>query len=161
MSQTPSHQRQDTWPTNYTPKDTQAIYTFGIPHERQIRTRFELWGRPFHSSLLSAFLPFDVAMKGINSTQLCFHISFLSFVQLTTCFLSSRGQLLDSRKHWLFCLHIQHATHCLFERHTQVSSSEAAVCMFCLSISLHKYMFYNMLNEWLWKYQYTPEIVRL
>ena len=64
---------------------------------------------------LPSFLPFGVAMKGIHSTQLRCHISFLLFVWLTTCFLSSRGRLLDSHKHRLFCLHIQHATHCLFE----------------------------------------------
>ena len=102
-----------------------------------IRACFELWGRPFCSSLLASFfLPFGVAMKGIQSTQLLSHISFLSFVRITTCFLSSWGRLLDSRKHWLFCQYIQHATH-LFEQWTLVSSSGAAVCGFCLSISLH------------------------
>ena len=75
-------------------------------------------------------------MKGIHSTQLCCHISFLSFLRLTNCFFSSRGRLQDSRKRRLFCLHIQHTTRCLFERRTPVSSSEAAVCEFCLSISL-------------------------
>ena len=82
------------------------------------------------------FLPFGAAMKGIHSTQLCCHISFLSFVQLTTCFLSNQRQLLNSRKCQLFCLHIQHTTHGLFEQRTLVSSSEAAVCRFCLLISL-------------------------
>ena len=113
------------------------FYTSRNPHARYIRSRFELWGRPFRSSLLASFfLPFGVAMKGIHSTQLHCHISFLSFVRLTACFLSSRGRLLDSRKRRLFCLHIQHATRCLFERRTPVSSSEAAVYGFCLSISL-------------------------
>ena len=79
---------------------------------------------------------FGVAMKGIHSTQLRCHISFLSFVPLTTRFSSSRGRLLDSRKRRLFCMHTQHATRCLFERRTLVGSSEAAVCGFCLSISL-------------------------
>ena len=78
------------------------------------------------------FLSFSVAMKGIQFTQLCCHISFLSF---TTHFLSSRGRLLNSRKRRLFCLHIQHATRCLFEQRTPVGSSETAVCGFCLSIS--------------------------
>ena len=55
-------------------------------------------------------------------------------------FLSSQGQLLDSRKRRLFCLHIQHTTCCLFKRLTPVGSSEAAVCGFCLSISLHKFI---------------------
>ena len=86
--------------------------------------------------LLSFFLSFGVAMKGILSTQLHCHISFLSFVWLTTCFLSSQGQLLDLRKCHLFCLHIQHTTCCLFERRTPVGSLAAAVCGCCLSISL-------------------------
>ena len=140
ISQTPSQQRRDAWPTNCTPKDAHAsvfFYTSSTPHARHIRTRFELWGRPFCSSLLASFcLPFGVATKGIYSTQLHCHISFLSFVWLTTCFLPSQGWLLDSCKCRLFCLHIQYATHCLFEQRTPVSSSEAAVCRFCLSISL-------------------------
>ena len=82
------------------------------------------------------FLSFSVAMKGIQFTQLRSHISFLSFIHLTTCFLSSCRWLLDSYKCWLFCLHIQHTTHCLFEQQTLFGSSEAAVCRFCLSISL-------------------------
>ena len=108
------------------------FYISSTPHVRHICTSFELWGRPFCSSL-----SFGVTIKGIQFTQLCCHISFLSFLWLTTCFLSSRGWLLDSHKHWLFCLHIQPATHCLFEQRTSVGSSEAAVCGFCLSISLH------------------------
>ena len=71
-------------------------------------------------------------MKGIHSTQFHCYISFLSLVLFTTCFLSSQGQLLDSHKCQLFCLH---AT-CLFKWWTPVSSSEAAICRFCLSISL-------------------------
>ena len=82
----------------------------------------------------SCFFFFSVVMKGIQFTQLCCHISFLSF---TTCFLSSHGRLLNSRKHRLFCLHILHMTCCLFERQTPVGSSETAVCEFCLSISLY------------------------
>ena len=99
-------------------------YTSSTPHARHIRARFELCGRPFRSSLLASFfLPFGVAMKEIHSTQLRCHISFLSFVWLTTFFffLTSRGRLLDSRKRRLFCLHIQHITRCLFERRTPVS----------------------------------------
>ena len=65
------------------------------------------------------------------------HISFLLFIWLTICFLSSRGRLLDSRKCWLFRLHIQHTTHCLFKRQTPVSSSAAPFCGFYLLISLH------------------------
>ena len=141
MSQTLSHHRQDTWPTNCTPKDTHAsvsFYTSGTPHARHNCARFELWGRPFYSSLLASFfLPFGVAMKGIQSTQLHCHISFLSFIQLITCFSSGRGRLLDSRKHRLFWLHIHHTTCCLFEWRTPVGSSEAVVRRFCLLISLH------------------------
>ena len=146
MWQTLSHQRWDTWPTNCTPKDAHASVlggglTSGTPHARHVCTRFELWCRPFHSSLLASFfLPFGVAMKGIHSTQLHCHISFLSFVQFTTCFFLSIWEwLLDSHKRQLFCLHIQHATHCLFEQQTPVNSSKAAVCRFYLSISLHSH----------------------
>ena len=131
----PSHQRRDAWPTNCTPKDAYAsvfFYTSGTPHTGYIHA----W--PFRLSLLvSFFLPFGDAMKGIHSTQLHCHISFFSFVWLTTCFLSSQGWFLNSHKFWLFCLHIQQTTHCLFEWQTPVRSSEAAVCGFCLSISLH------------------------
>ena len=81
------------------------------------------------------FLSYGVAMKGIQFTQLRCHISFLSFIWLTTCFLSSRGQLLDSRKHRLFHLYIQHATHCHSEQQISVGSSETAVCGFWVSIS--------------------------
>ena len=61
------------------------------------------------------FLSFGVAMKEIQFTQLHCHISFLLFTQLTTCFLSSCRQLLNSCKCWLFHLHIQHDTRCLFK----------------------------------------------
>ena len=93
---------------------------------------FEVGHFACHFLLLS----FGIAMKGIQSSQLCYHISFLSFIRLTTCFLSSWGWLLDSCKRRLFCLHIQHATHRPFEQRTPVGSSEAAVCGFCFSISL-------------------------
>ena len=99
-------------------------------HTKHIRPIFELWGRPFCSSLL-VFFSFGGAMKGIPFTQLCCHISFLLFTWLITCFfLSSRGC-----KCRLFCLHIEHATRCLFEWRTPVGSSEASVCGFCLTIS--------------------------
>ena len=118
------------------------FYTSGTPHGRHFCTCLELWGRPFHSSLLSfslpSFLPFKVAMKGIQSTQLCCYISFFSrLFGSPPVFLSSQGRLLDSHKRWLFCLHIQHTTHCLFERRTPIGSLEVAVCGFCFSISLH------------------------
>ena len=109
------------------------FYTSGTPHARHIHASFELWDRLFCSSLLVSF--FLLVLLWNEFTQLFCHISFLLFVQLTTCFLSSHGWLLDSCKHQLFCLHIQHATR-LFEQQTPVGSSEAAVCGFCLSISL-------------------------
>ena len=106
-------------------------------HARHTCAIFELWGRPFYLSLFVCFfLSFFEAMKGIQFTQLCCHISFFWFIQFTTCFLSSRGRLLNSRKRQLFCLLIQQAVCCLFERWIPVGSSEAAVWEFCLSISL-------------------------
>ena len=58
------------------------------------------------------FHSFSVAMKGIQFTQLHCHISFLLFIWLTTCFLSSCGLArFTPCKQWLFRLHIQHATH--------------------------------------------------
>ena len=107
------------------------FYTLGIPHTRHICTRFELWSRPFHLSL-----------EGVQFTQLCCHISFFSFVRLIIYFLSRRGRLLNSCKCQLFCLHIHHTTH-LFERQTSVGLSEAAVCRFYLSISLHGDKWYS------------------
>ena len=115
------------------------FYASGTPQARQVSTRFRLWGRPFHSSLLASFflsffLPFGVAMKAIHSAQLPYHISFLSFIRFI-CSLSSRGRLLNPHKRRLLCLHIQHSSSCLFEQWSPVSSLEAAACMFCLSIS--------------------------
>ena len=85
------------------------------------------------------FLSFGDAMKGIQFTPLHFHISFLSFVRITTCFLSRYGWLLDSHNCWLFHLHIQHTTH-IFKRQSPVGSSDTADCGFCFSISLQKDM---------------------
>ena len=104
------------------------FYTSRTLHVSHIHAIFELWGRPFCLSLLVSF---GVAMKGIQFTQLRWHISFLSFTRFTTCFLSSRGRLLNSHKHQRFHLHIQHATN-LFEWWTLVGSLEAVVCGFCL-----------------------------
>ena len=146
MSQTPSHQRWDAWPKNCSPKDTHTSVFSILPalHTKDTFTlvlNFEVSHFICPFLLLSFFLPFGVAMKGIQFTQLRCHISFLSFIQLTTCFLSSRGRLLDLRKRRLFCLHIQHSNSCLFERRTLFGSSEAAVCEFCLfsftTISVH------------------------
>ena len=92
MSQTLSHQKRAVLPTNCTPKDAYASVFFFpsvTPHARHIRASFEIWGRPFRLSLFASFfLPFGVAMKGIQSTQLRCHISFLSFIRLSTCFFS-------------------------------------------------------------------------
>ena len=140
MSQTPSHLRWDAWPTNCISNNPHAsifFYTSSTPHAKHICTSLELWDRPFCLSLLAFFHFFGVAMKGIQFTQLCCHILFLLFARIITCFLSNRGRLLDSRKCWLYCQHIQHATRCLFEQWTLVGSLEAAVCGFYLSISLH------------------------
>ena len=124
------------------------FYTSGTPHAKYIRTHFELWGRPFHSSfLVSFFLPsflpsflLLLLWKEFNSHSfvVTFHFSH-SFGSLPA-FLSSLGWLLDSRKCRLFCLYIQHTTRCLFEWWTLVGSSEAAICRFCFSISLQKVM---------------------
>ena len=83
------------------------------------------------------FLSFFVAMKGIHTTSLSHFISLIHSVH-HLFFLSSRRRLLNSHKSRLFRLDIQHATHCLFERRTPVGLSEAAVCGFCLSISVQK-----------------------
>ena len=138
LSRTPSHQRWDAWPTNYTPRTLMLRIFFILPALHMQDTfmldlNFQVGHFACQFLLLSSFW---LATKGIHSTQLRCHISFLSFVQLTTCSLSSRGRSLDSYKHQLFCLHIQYAIRCLFEWWTPVISSEAAVCGFCLSISL-------------------------
>ena len=137
MSQTPSHRRRDAWPTNFTPKDAHAsvfFYTFNTPYARHIRARFKLCGRPFHLSLLASFFWCCYERNSIHTASLS---HFLSLVHLAhhLFFLSRQGQLLYSRKCQLFRLHIQHVTR-LFEQWTPVGSSEAAVCEFCLSISL-------------------------
>ena len=93
-----------------------------------------------HFAHFFLFLSFFVAMKGIQFTQLRCHISFFLFIQFTTCFLCSHGRLLNSCKHQLFCLHIQHTSHCLFEQRIPVGSSETTFCRFCLSISLHSFL---------------------
>ena len=104
-------------------------------------------------SLLVSFLffPSSVITNGIHSTWLCRYISPLPR-QTHHLFLCSQGRLLNLHKHHLalvnlcnqmnpnlhplFCLHIQHVTHCLFERHWLIGSPEVAGCSFCLSIPL-------------------------
>ena len=117
MSQTLSHQKRGAWPTNCTPKDAHASVFFSILpalHTQDtfaLVLNFEVGHFARHFFLFSFFFPFGVAMKGIHSTQLRCHISFLSFVPahhlFLFCFFSSREQLLDSRKCRLFRLHIQ------------------------------------------------------
>ena len=80
FAQTPPHQRRDAWPTNCTPKDAHAsvfFYTSSTPHARHIRTHFELWGRPFCSSLLASFFLSALLWKEFNSHSfiVTFHFS--------------------------------------------------------------------------------------
>ena len=101
---------------------------------------FEVGHFTCHFLLLSFFLPSFLLVLlwkefDPHSFVVAFHFS-RSFGSPPVFILPSRGRLLDSRKCWLFCLHIEHATHCLFVWRTPVGSSEAAVCRFFLSISL-------------------------
>ena len=89
MSQTLSNQRQEAWPTNCTPKDTHASIFFFLyfQHSTHKTHSHSFWTlRQAISLVTSCFFPFGVAMKGIHSTQLRYHISFLSLIRLTTCF---------------------------------------------------------------------------
>ena len=103
---------------------------------RHSTCKTQLWETPFCSSLLASSFRLVLLRKELipHSFIVTFHSYRSSAHHL---FLSSRGWLLYSCKRRLFCRHIQHATHCLFEWWTPASSSEAAVCGFCLSISLH------------------------
>ena len=65
-----------------------------------------------HHFLLLSFFWCYFERNSIHTASLS---HFISFVRLTTCFLSSQGRLLNSGKHRLFRLHIQHTTHYLFE----------------------------------------------
>ena len=110
MSQTPSHQRWDAWLTNCTPKDFHAsvfFYTSGTPHARHIHTCFELWGRPFRSSLLASFFLLVLLWKEFIplSFVVTFHLSRL-FGSPPFFFLIQPGTVIRF-KHRLFCLHIQ------------------------------------------------------
>ena len=138
MSKAPSLQRRDAGPINCFSKEAHAsgfLYTSGSPHARHIRAHFELWGRPFRSSLLASFFffPFGVAMKEVQSTQLFCHILFLSFVRLTTCFYypAVDGYWIYVNVSCSVCIYSTHTCY-LFKRRTPVGSSEAAVCVFCL-----------------------------
>ena len=135
MSQTQSHQRRRTDKLHSQRLSCFRFSVFPILYTQNTFASFSNF-KVGHFARHFLFLSFGVAMKGIQFTQLRCHISFLSFTRLNTCFLSRRGRLLNSRKRRLFCLLIQHATRCLFERRTPVDSSESAVCGFCLSILL-------------------------
>ena len=136
MLQTPSHQRRDAWPTNCTPNDAHSSvflyfqYSICKTHSRHFRT--------FRWAILLVTSCFFRCCYERNSIYKASLSHFISVVHSAhhLFFLSSRRRLLDSGKRRLFCLHIQHATRCLFERRTPVGSLEAAVCRSCLSISL-------------------------
>ena len=89
MSETPSHQRQDAWPTNCTPKNDHVsgfffffFYISGTPHAKHIRACFELWGRPFRSSLFASFfLPLGFCYER-NSIHTALLSHFISLVHL-------------------------------------------------------------------------------
>ena len=99
-------------------------------HSRS-KTRSCLFWRPFASFFFLVLLWKEFIL---HSFVVTFHFSHLS--SSPPVFLSSWGWWLDLHKCRLFCLHIQHTTHCLFEWQTLVSWLEAAVCGFYLSISL-------------------------
>ena len=86
------------------------FYTSGTLHTRHIHASFELWGRPFCSSLLVSFFQCCYERNSIHTISLSHFISLVrSAPHLFFFFLSSRGRLLDSRKRRLFPPHIQHA----------------------------------------------------
>ena len=55
-------------------------YTSGTPHARHIRVHFELWGRPFHSSLLASIFILVLLWKEFisHSFVVTFHLSHSS-----------------------------------------------------------------------------------
>ena len=130
-------QRRDAWPTNCTLKDAHAsiffffffFYKLSAFHTQDtfaLVSNFEVDHFTCQFLLLSVFLLVLLWKEFIpHSFVVTFHFSHSS--GSPPVFLSSWGQLLDSCKHRLFCLHIQHAT-CLFEWRNPVSSSEAVVC---------------------------------
>ena len=111
MLQTPSHLRRDAWHTNCTPKDAHAsvFSIFPVLHTQvtfALVLNFDI-GHFARDFLLLSFFLLALLWKEFNSQGLRCHISFLSFVRLTACFLSSRGRLLDSRKRRPFRLLIR------------------------------------------------------
>ena len=112
---------------------------------------FEVGHFAWHFLFVSFFLC-GYERNSIQTASLS-HFIFLIHSVHNLFFLSSRRrQLLSSCKHWLFYLHIQHATCCLFERWILVGSSETAVCRFCLSISLQVpfMIWYGTLRLYFW-----------
>ena len=63
ISHKPHSNRDETYDLQITLPRTRILpvfffYTSGTPHARHIRARFELWGKPFRSSLLASFFFF-------------------------------------------------------------------------------------------------------
>ena len=126
--------------------------------KRKIQSRTFLTLRSAISLVTSCFFFFLLVLlsKELDSHSFRGHISFFSFIRLTTCFvffISRRGRLLDSRKHRLSRLHRQHVTRCLFERRNLVGSLDATVCTFCHWISLQRRqaMFVFQTYEFSWR----------
>ena len=139
--------RRDAWLTNCTPNDSHvSVFLYFWYSTRKIHSHNFQTLRVGHFACHFLFL-LVLLWKEFNSHSFVDTLHFshslsslpviFYFFYLFIYFLSNRGWLLNSRKRQLFHLHIQHAMCCLFEWQTQVSSSEAAVCGFCLSILLH------------------------
>ena len=58
------------------------FYASGTPHTRHICVRFELWSRPFCSSLLSSFLPSFWCCNERNSFHTALLSHFISLIRL-------------------------------------------------------------------------------
>ena len=115
------------------PMTLSFFFTSGTLHTRYIRTIFRVWGRPFCSLLFVSFFRCCYERNSSHTASLSHFISLIHSAH----HLFFYPAMDNSHKRRLFHLHIQHTTHCLFEWRTPVSSSEAVVCGFCLSISLH------------------------
>ena len=100
--------------------------------------------------ITSCFFLLVLLWKEFNSHNFVVTFHFSCSFSSPPVFLSSQGRLLDSRKRWLFCLHIQYNTCCLFEWWTSVGSSEA-VCGVCLLISPPHLMIW-------WSRRWQPEV---
>ena len=93
------------------------FYASGTLHSRHICAIFELWGRPFCLSLLVSFFGCCYESNSIHTASLS---HFISLVHLAHHLFFIQPWTVAE-----FRLHIQHATHCLFEWRTQVGLSEA------------------------------------